>query len=175
MGYTEKTLQSIFVVALQAKKSTPIVLPYGSPFYLIAYGSHRCQRVRYHEVTSEYLQFDDEDQDNSNAHSLISPFGPSEDLFNNRIYYCYYRPIPCDISSDITCPRQTPSLMEMQHKDETIAKDEILSEEGREIVTVKATRGSKFVTGGGVGMMLMGSASVAVFARRFLTRARASY
>lgn len=60
-------------------------------------------------------------------------------------------------------------------QDETIAKDEILSEEGREIVTVKATRGSKFVTGGGVGMMLMGSASVAVFARRFLTRARASY
>lgn len=44
------------------------------------------------KVSSEYLQFDDEDQDNANAHSLISPYGPSEDLFNNRIYYCYYQP-----------------------------------------------------------------------------------
>lgn len=41
-------------------------------------------------------------------------------------------------------------------------------------VTGKATRASKFATGGGVGMIIMGSASVAVFARRFLTRGRAS-
>lgn len=44
------------------------------------------------QVTSEYLQFDDEDQENSNARSNISPYGPAEDPYNNRIYYCYYEP-----------------------------------------------------------------------------------
>ena len=43
-------------------------------------------------MTSEYLQFDDEDQGNSNAYSHISPFGAGEDPYNNRIYYCYYEP-----------------------------------------------------------------------------------
>lgn len=43
-------------------------------------------------MTSEYLQFDDEDQENSNARSRISPYGPAEDPYNNRIYYCYYEP-----------------------------------------------------------------------------------
>ena len=44
------------------------------------------------QVTSEYLQFDDEDQANSNSHSRISPYGAAEDAYNNRIYYCYYEP-----------------------------------------------------------------------------------
>lgn len=125
-----------FCCSTSGKKSTPISLPYGSPFYLIAYGSHRCQKVRYYEVSSEYLQFDDEDQDNANAHSLISPYGPSEDLFNNRIYYCYYQPIPCDILSDIACPSRSPPVKEMQLKvssDETIAKDEKISEDVKEV------------------------------------------
>ena len=43
-----------------------------------------------------------------------------------------------------------------------------------QVVTGKATRASKFATGGGVGMIIMGSASVAVFAKRFLTRGRES-
>lgn len=43
-------------------------------------------------MTSEYLQFDDEDQENLNARSRISPYGPAEDPYNNRIYYCYYEP-----------------------------------------------------------------------------------
>ena len=43
-----------------------------------------------------------------------------------------------------------------------------------QVVTEKTTRASKFATGGGVGMIIMGSASVAVFAKRFLTRGRAS-
>lgn len=43
-----------------------------------------------------------------------------------------------------------------------------------QVVTQKPTRASKFATGGGVGMIIMGSAAMAVFARRFLTRGRAS-
>lgn len=109
-------------------------------------------------MTSEYLQFDDEDQENSNARSRISPYGPAEDPYNNRIYYCYYEPIPCDVTTDIACPSQAPTTEKIHDKD----------------VTGKATRASKFATGGGVGMIIMGSASVAVFARRLLTRGRAS-
>ncbi|KAL9984811.1 hypothetical protein ACROYT_G007146 [Oculina patagonica] len=117
-------------------------------------------RSRLRLVTSEYLQFDDEDQGNSNARSRISPYGPAEDPYNNRVYYCYYEPIPCDVTTDITCPSQAPST-----DLETIFD---------KVVTQKPTRASKFATGGGVGMIIMGSASVAVFARRFLTRGRAS-
>ena len=43
-----------------------------------------------------------------------------------------------------------------------------------QVVTEKATRASKFATGGGVGMIIMGSATVAVFAKRFLTRGTTS-
>ena len=40
-----------FCCSTSGKKSIPISLPYGSPFYLIAYGSHRCQQVRYHKAS----------------------------------------------------------------------------------------------------------------------------
>ena len=53
-------------------------------------------------MTSEYLQFDDEDQENLNARSRISPYGPVEDPYNNRIYYCYYEPSTVILTEIIT-------------------------------------------------------------------------
>jgi len=41
-----------------------------------------------------------------------------------------------------------------------------------QLVPTKATRFSKFVTGGGVGMILMSSAVVVVFAGRFTSKDR---
>lgn len=159
--YGENTV-IYFCCSISGRKSAAIYLPYKTPFYLIAYGSPRCQQVRYHKVTSEYLQFDDEDQANSNSHSRISPYGAAEDAYNNRIYYCYYEPIPCDVNTDAACPNQDSLSTEMH---ETVKV---------KIVPKKATRASKFMTGGGVGMLLMGSASVAVLARRFITRSQAT-
>ena len=48
--YGENTV-IYFCCSTSGKKSTSISLPYGSPFYLIAYGSHICQKVRYHTVS----------------------------------------------------------------------------------------------------------------------------
>ncbi|XP_073239970.1 uncharacterized protein [Porites lutea] len=89
--YGQNTL-IYFCCSISGRKSAAISLPYKTPFYLIAYGSSECQQVRYHKVTSEYLEFDDEDQENTNSHSRISPYGASEDPYNNRLYYCYYQP-----------------------------------------------------------------------------------
>ncbi|KAJ7379176.1 hypothetical protein OS493_017675 [Desmophyllum pertusum] len=47
--YGENTV-IYFCCSTSGKKSASISLPYGSPFYLIAYGSHRCQEVRYHKA-----------------------------------------------------------------------------------------------------------------------------
>lgn len=44
------------------------------------------------QASIEYLFFDDEDRTNHNKHSSIAPYGLKEDLYNTRIYYCYYQP-----------------------------------------------------------------------------------
>jgi hypothetical protein len=43
-------------------------------------------------VTSEFIKFDDDDQANTDAAYGAHPYGPSEDPFNLKIYYCYYEP-----------------------------------------------------------------------------------
>ncbi|XP_068744791.1 uncharacterized protein [Montipora capricornis] len=158
--YGENTV-IYFCCSTSGKNSEAILLPHKFPFYLIAFGSSRCQKVLNHKVTSEYLQFDDEDQGNSNAYSHISPFGAGEDPYNNRIYYCYYEPIAGVASVDVASSRQFQiSASTPEHKENLVPR--------------KATRLSKFATGGGVGIILMSFAAVAVFARRFNSRARAS-
>ena len=48
--------------------------------------------IVYAQVSQEFVQFDDEDQGNLNAYSRVTPYGPTEDPYNTRIYYCYYKP-----------------------------------------------------------------------------------
>ena len=43
-------------------------------------------------VTSEFIKFDDDDQGNTDGTGGAYPYGPSEDPFNLKIYYCYYEP-----------------------------------------------------------------------------------
>ncbi|XP_029193877.2 uncharacterized protein LOC114959879 isoform X2 [Acropora millepora] len=125
-----------------------------------AFGSSECQQVQNHKVTLEYLQFDDEDQGNTNSHSRLAPFGTAQDPYNTRIYYCYYEPIPLGASFDtVTSSSQDQLSASTQEREENL-------------VPTKATRFSKFVTGGGVGMILMSSAVVVVFAGRFTSKDR---
>ena len=49
--YGENTV-IYFCCSTSGRKSAAISMPYKSPFYLIAYGSPRCQRVRYHKASS---------------------------------------------------------------------------------------------------------------------------
>lgn len=43
-------------------------------------------------VTSEFIKFDDDDQANTDEAYGAHPYGPSEDPFNLKVYYCYYEP-----------------------------------------------------------------------------------
>ncbi len=43
-------------------------------------------------MTSEFIKFDDDDQGNTDGTGGAYPYGPSEDPFNLKIYYCYYEP-----------------------------------------------------------------------------------
>ncbi|XP_074613692.1 uncharacterized protein LOC141873557 [Acropora palmata] len=158
-SYRENTV-IYFCCSISGKNSDAILLPHKSPFYLIAFGSSECQQVQNHKVTLEYLQFDDEDQGNSNSHSRLAPFGTAQDPYNTRIYYCYYEPIPLGTSFDtVTSSSQAQLSASTQEREENL-------------VPTKATRFSKFVTGGGVGMILMSSAVVVVFAGRFTSKDR---
>lgn len=72
--------------------NNPIQLPALKPFYLLTYDSAQCQKVAGTKVTSEFIKFDDDDQANTDAAGGEHPYGPSEDPFNLKIYYCYYEP-----------------------------------------------------------------------------------
>lgn len=72
--------------------NNPIQLPALKPFYLMTYDSAQCQKVAGTKVTSEFIKFDDDDQANTDAAGGEHPYGPSEDPFNLKIYYCYYEP-----------------------------------------------------------------------------------
>ena len=79
-----------FCCNTKGNKSIPIELPLQNSFYLLAYNSEECQSVQGATVTSEYIQWDDEDRGNKNAHSDIAPYGVNLDAWNTNIHYCYY-------------------------------------------------------------------------------------
>lgn len=78
--------------------NVPISLPNTRPFYLIAYGSPQCQKVIGTRNSMEFIKFDDNDRGSENKFGGAYPYGPSEDLFNTKIYYCYYEPGQEDFS-----------------------------------------------------------------------------
>ncbi len=70
---------------------TSISLPTSLPFYLLAYGSAECQKITGASVTSEFVQWDDEDKGNRNDNSRVVPFSVRKNRWNTRIYFCYYQ------------------------------------------------------------------------------------
>lgn len=79
---------------------TPIQLPNAKPFYLMAFGGSSCQNVEGTTATSEFIKFDDNDRGSTSSFGGDHPYGPSEDLFNTKVYYCYYEPIPKPVTTD---------------------------------------------------------------------------
>ena len=61
------------------------------PFYLLAYGSSECQKVEGALDTEEYIQYDNEDSNNSDKWEGSRPFMEYSDVTKMRITYCYYR------------------------------------------------------------------------------------
>ena len=92
-GIYEKTNTTIkYCCSTKGNINNPIKLPNLRPFYLMTYDSAQCQKVRGMRVTSEFIKFDDDDQGNTDGTGGAYPYGPSEDPFNLKIYYCYYEP-----------------------------------------------------------------------------------
>lgn len=73
---------------------TPIKLPNLKPFYLLAFQSPKCQQVEGTTSSVEFIKFDDNDRGSTSSFGGDHPYGPAEDLFNTKVYYCYYKPIP---------------------------------------------------------------------------------
>ena len=70
-------------------KRTPVTLPVISPFYLNAFNSSECQRVKGAIATKEFIRFDNEDYNNKDREEGSYPYGAG--ISNHRIYYCYYQ------------------------------------------------------------------------------------
>ena len=92
-GIYDKTNTTIkYCCNTKGNINNPIKLPNTKPFYLLTYDSAQCQKVRGMRGTSEFVKFDDDDQANTDGNGGAYPYGPSEDPFNLKIYYCYYEP-----------------------------------------------------------------------------------
>jgi len=66
----------------------PITLPVMSPFYLMAYNTSECQRVKGALATEEFIRHDTEDTNNQDSMNGTHPF--EEGKKNITIMYCYY-------------------------------------------------------------------------------------
>ncbi|EDO33752.1 predicted protein [Nematostella vectensis] len=93
-GVYDKSHTTInYCCSTKGNVNNPIQLPALKPFYLLTYGSAQCQKVSGTKVTSEFIKFDDDDEGNTDYADGAHPYGPSEDPFNLKIYYCYYEPV----------------------------------------------------------------------------------
>lgn len=73
-------------------KLHPVSLPINSPFYLKAFNTSDCQRVKGAIATEEYIRFDNEDVRNKDRQNGSYPYGSG--IANHKMSYCYYQ--SCD-------------------------------------------------------------------------------
>ncbi|KAK3711939.1 hypothetical protein QZH41_009437, partial [Actinostola sp. cb2023] len=151
--YSDSHTKINYCCMTKGNVNNPIQLPALKPFYLLSYGSAQCQKVAGTRVTSEFIKFDDDDQANTDAAYGAHPYGPSEDPFNLKIYYCYYEPgqeSEDDLGTGKDVKSKTPSG--------------------------KSSSGLAVAIGCGVAGAIVGTASIAFATKRILAhKARAAY
>lgn len=59
-----------------------------SPFYLMAYNTSECQRVKGALATEEFIRYDNQDTDNKDSMNGTHPYEKGKE--NVTIMYCYY-------------------------------------------------------------------------------------
>lgn len=124
--------------------NNPISLPNVKPFYLMANGGPQCQRVAGTKTSLEFIKFDDNDRGSTSSFGGIHPYGPEEDLFNTKVYYCYYEP------------------GEESTEDLGTGKKQIVNERA------KSSSGLAVAIGCGVAGLIVGTASIAFATKRIL-------
>lgn len=69
--------------------NTPVSLPTDKPFYLLAYRSSVCQKVKWTTVIPEFIVYDTSDFHNHDIFTSFVPFNAKRT--DPKIYYCYYQ------------------------------------------------------------------------------------
>ena len=78
----------VFCCQASQDPNIPISLPIDKPFYLMAFKSSVCQKVKWTTVTPQFIVYDTSDYRNNNLFSNYTPFDGTKQ--NPKIYYCYY-------------------------------------------------------------------------------------
>ena len=66
----------------------PMSLPVDQPFYLMAFTSSTCQKVKWATVSPEFVLYDTSDLRNGDKFSVYCPFNATK--HDPKIHYCYY-------------------------------------------------------------------------------------
>ncbi|KAL9950254.1 hypothetical protein ACROYT_G042729 [Oculina patagonica] len=78
-----------FCCKTDGDKTDPIILPSNSPFFLLAYKSAKCQKVKWTVDNVEWIKYDTEHWDNKDE--AVDWYPHEAGIKHPTIYYCYYR------------------------------------------------------------------------------------
>ena len=88
-GVYNKDTNISYCCRTDGDKLKPISLPVMSPFYLMAYNTSECQRVKGALAKEEFIRHNNQDTDNKDSMNGTHPF--EEGKKNITIMYCYYK------------------------------------------------------------------------------------
>ena len=88
-GEYDDNTKIYFCCKTNGDKDDPILLPSKSPFYLLAYESAKCQKVKWAVNNVEWIKFDTEHWRNEDDRGGAYPYEAGKT--HPTIYYCYYR------------------------------------------------------------------------------------
>ena len=88
-GVYDHNTEIRFCCRTDGNKRDPILLPSKTPFFLLAYGSAKCQMVKWAIASLEWIFFDTKDDQNTDKAVGEYPFEAG--ITHPTIYYCYYR------------------------------------------------------------------------------------
>ena len=78
-----------FCCRTDGRKSHPVLLPTQDPFLLLAYGSEKCQMIKWTVATQEWIRYDTENCDNTDKANGTIPYRGGQR--HPTIHYCYYQ------------------------------------------------------------------------------------
>jgi len=86
--YGEST-EIAFCCRTDGDKDDPVLLPSKSPFFLLAYESMKCQKVKGAEASLEWIYYSTSDRNNDDQRNGSYPYNAGK--MHPTIYYCYYQ------------------------------------------------------------------------------------
>ncbi|XP_048578888.1 uncharacterized protein LOC5515676 [Nematostella vectensis] len=129
-----------------------VTLPVNKPFYLYAYGSNECQTIKGAHVKKELVHFDENNQAFHDGEGGANPFNGGLGTKSHRLTYCYYEPV------------QTMTITQVQDQVEKALFT------GDQLDNKSQSSALAVAIGVGVACAMMGTATIAFFAKRLIGR-----